>query len=357
MLSLRCRYLGLSSRKFVAGIVRRLPGFPDGFIRGVQGIRVCRGRRDVVIWQRSLADQARLTSRQSCSGCVRGVVAVDFGELFLGSPQLFSRAALAALDDGEFPLKVVSVREGLVFFPQCLACLRGCSQCYAGGVLQSCEDLAVLLRCGIGGVLFPGQRAGEFAQIAMPAGGFLDLPCQSGDVVLVPGEICLASVQLFDPAGHAVEDGCRCGEGLRREPLLSSSAQLPAGVLLLLLKAKPAVGGPGFQTRYLTGSSGDARQLAGDIFLLVTVEGGPCGAQLRVPVACGCCPVVAVSEVTQGLVQVAGLLLGLLGGGGRGCRGSLGVMQQAAAGYLGLVGQLSELVTVTAARSRMISSA
>ena len=149
MLSLRCRYLGLGSREFVAGIVRRLPGFPDGFIRGVQGVRVCRGRRDVVTWQRPLADQARFASRQSCPGCVRGVVAVDLGELFLGGLQLFGGPVLAALEAGERPLKVVRVREGLVFVPLCLAGLRGCSQCRAGGVLQSSEGLAVLLQRGV----------------------------------------------------------------------------------------------------------------------------------------------------------------------------------------------------------------
>ena len=121
-----------------------------------------------------------------------------------------------------------------------------------------------------------------------------------------------------------------------------------AGVLLLLLKAQPGAGGPGFQTGYLAGGSGDARQLAGDVFLLVIAEGGACGAQLRVPVARGCCLLVAVPEVAQGLVQVAGLLLGLLGGCGGGSSGSGGVIQQAAADQLGLVGQLGELVMVLA---------
>jgi len=64
-------------------------------------------------------------------------------------------------------------------------------------------------------------------------------------------------------------------------------AQLPAGVTLLLLKVQPGAGGLSFEIGYLTGGCGNARQFAGDVLLLMIVEGGACDSQLRVLVACG----------------------------------------------------------------------
>ena len=145
-----CRCAAAASACAFASSSRRLAlpscAFFDGFVRGVQGVRVRGGRRAgshpaAAAGRSGTARQPpvllRLRARRR--GC-------GFRRAAPRRTAAVAAASSAAPARGRsFAEGRCSCCEGLVFFPLCLAGLRGCSQCRAGGVLQSSRGLAVLL--------------------------------------------------------------------------------------------------------------------------------------------------------------------------------------------------------------------